>query len=675
MSNILGKIKDIVDNAGSIVTSGNISNVASSATKVLLVAAVSASVIQSNSSFAHQDVHSHVHSTYANIAGESLLVRDHVQNTLDLTGISIDQNSDYLNYKHPIQSKINEFIEHAYHNYDSDKFTEVSELAELAQEHFDNGIYEGIDQYATYLTPLLDNKVGLIEHHNVHADYATKITRLQAVVDVVNMMSEDPEFNLDYNIGQIPKSIVNSNHSRISMGDGNMNLIISTPIDQSEQVNGFLNTALAMNDYDYSEIDYYKALAQNEFSEVIKEAYNLSDKDLGFIYNNTLAHEVAHLIGGSSDDVSTAEFMAESGAVWNALKSGASEGYLNYVLDSKVSAFGVLDTQDNHESIALMPEFFSQYEVSEWREMDIGQFQGELYRFTRTILDNTNNHFGEMAQVVANEKVRNNGIFPTAQEYLRNTGTHEEVLEILEGAKQVAHTDLDLKLIQEKVKIYIDPDSTFLDKLAVQYLPSLYSTGFKPEPDRDIKREMYTELAKIIPGSRGYFHSDFDITQHETDFDKANDAIIETGKIKIMEDHSLVKGDDGFTKKIYHSIEAKMDFLDNGNISYSFSPEYADYNNVVFEISPDGSYVKTVNGIPSELEENEISNIEYSGVESLAYALESLQLQEHANQVEHQYGDYSYSPDAERGVKIDQKDLSERSHRYEKSRDDYGYGM
>lgn len=67
--------------------------------------------------------------------------------------------------------------------------------------------------------------------------------------------------------------------------------------------------------------------------------------------------------------------------------------------------------------------------------------------------------------------------------------------------------------------------------------------------------------------------------------------------------------------------------------------------------------------------------IEHSSVESLAYALESFQAQEHANQVEHQYGNYSYSPDAERGVKIEQKDLSKRGHRYEKSRDDYGYGM
>ncbi|MFL0974625.1 hypothetical protein ACJO1P_03455 [Vibrio parahaemolyticus] len=675
MSNMLSKIKEIVDNAGSIVTSGNISNVASAATKVLLVAAVSASAIQSNNAFAHQDTHSHVHSTYASIAGESLLVRDHVQNTLDLTGISVDQHSDYLNYKHPVQSKINEFIEYAHSNYDSDRFQEVSELAEMAQTHFDNGIYEGIDQYATYLTPLLDNKVGLVEHHNSQADFSTKMERLQAVVDLVDMMDEDPNFDLDYNIGQLPRQYIDSNESHISIGTGNMNVIITAPLDRAEQINGFLNTALAMHDYDLSKLDHFREMSNNEFKDVMKEAYNLSDKDLGFIHNSTLAHEMAHLFGGNGKDMTTAEFMAESGATWNALKSGASEGYLNYVLDSKVSAFGVIDKQDSHESIALMSEFFSQYEIDNWRDMDINQFQSELYRFTQTVLDNTNNNFGEMAQVVANEKVRNNGIYPTAQEYLRQTGTHQEILEILEGAKEIAHTDLDVGLMAEKVKMSRDPNASFLDKLAIQYFPSLYSSGFEPEPDRDIKREMYMELAQKIPGSHGYFHSDFDLSQHETDFDKARDAILETEKVKIMDEYSLVKGDDGFTQKIYHSIEAKMEFLDNGNISYSFSPEYADYNNVVFEISPDGTYVKTVNGIPSELEENEISNIEHSGVESLAYALESFKAQEHANQVEHQHGDYSYSPDAERGVKIEQKDLSERGHRYEKSRDDYGYGM
>ncbi|MGD1524291.1 hypothetical protein [Vibrio harveyi] len=674
MSTILKDIKNIVDNAGSVITSGNIKNVASAATKVLLVAAVSASVIQSNNAFACGDHAHHVHSVYSTVAGESRLVRDHVENTLDLTGVSINQHSDYLNYEHPVQSKINEFIKHAHDNYSQAKFEEVSELAEVAQSHFDNGLYQGVDQYATFLTPLMDKHVTLFEHHNNVVDFDTKLERAQAVVDIVEMMGDDPSFNLDYNIGSIPQVELDSNQSHISREVGNMNVVITNPIDSSSQINGFFNTAWAMNGNDMDDIHEYLELSREPFRDAYINAYGLTDHDISLLDNRTISHEVAHLFGNSSMDISTSEFMAEAGATWNGIKSGGSEGYFQFMQDSGESAYGVINKKDSHDSIAMLGTFFSQHSYEEWKDMSIDDFRKEMYSFSEMVVENTNDGFGEVAHLIANEKIKENGTFPTVQEYLRATGEHPEVLEVLEGAKEVAKENIDIQLINAKAKVLLDPDSSFIDRLMANNFPEMLVGERGINPDEDIKRIKYSQMAEEIDGSNGYFNTSFDISEYETEFDKASDPKFEYGNVKVMDDHTLVRGDDGFTSIVYKTIEAEVQHLSNGHISYDFYPEYADYNQVNFDISPDGDVIKTVNGVEVEITPDEIDNIHMSGVDSLAYILKSIESNSPADSLDadsSMYGDLAHNVIDEEPTRIDRDEMS----RNQSVDDDYGYSM
>lgn len=675
MSTILNDIKNIVDNAGSVITSGDIKNVASAATKALLVAAVSASAIQSNNAFACSEQAHHVHSVYSTVAGESRLVRDHVENTLDLTGVSINQHSDYLNYEHPVQSKINEFIKHAHENYSQAKFEEVSELAEVAQSHFDNGLYQGVDQYASFLTPLMDKHVTLFEHHNSVVDLNTKLERAQAVVDIVEMMGDDPAFNLNYNIGAIPLQSLDSNQSHISREVGNMNLVINSPLGQAEQINGFLNTAWALDGHDLGNISEHMELSKGPFRDAYTKAYGLTEFDISLVDNKTISHEVAHLFGHSAEDISTSEFMAEAGAIWNGIKSGGSEGFFQFSQDAGESAYGVIHKKDSHDSIAMMGTFFSQYSFEEWKSMSITDFQGELYSFTEKVIENSNDSFGYVAHLIANEKIKENGIYPQLQDYLRKTGENQEILRVLEGSKDIAKENIDIKLVDAKVKVLMDPDASFIDRMMANHFPEMLVGVTAIKPDEDIKRIKYSEMAKGIDGSKGYFSPSFDVSEYQTAFDKASDPNFEYGNIKVMDDYSLVKGDDGLTSVIYKTIEADVQHLSNGHITYSFYPEYADYNQVSFDISPEGDVIKTVNGNQVEVAPDEIHDIQMSGIDSLAYILENIEAQQSPTaslEVDSSmYGTLAHNTVEGAPERVE----FEKPLRNQSQDDDYGYGM
>ncbi len=603
MSDLLKKIAAVMDNPTEVINSDKKSPSIKKA--VIGLAMVCAVVNPLSQAFAHESTAQHTHYEYAQIVGESQLVKDHIQNVEDYAGISIDQHSDYLNYKHPLHSRMNDFIKHAKDNYTESQFSEIEVLAEKAQSHYNNGHYENLDDKAHFLMPLTnESPIFLVDTtpEGTYSDNKVKSENLQATIDLFNKMSSDSSFGFDTQ--ELDISEVDKTYHRVAMKNkaDEKGFVISYLNDEvTSVVNNIGVAAWYSNDFN-SDTQMFKDLTNDSSRGTpFKEAYNLTDYDIENLSQLGYSHEMGHLNifeEVTNDKMNTGperEFLAEVMSVWNDVKSGASEGFLEFRKDSNLAG-GALrgNSAGSHDGYGSLKAFYDQFTHEEVKEMSLNEITKEIKGFVAAVPEDILD-FGEFSRMVAIEAVEKEGIYPRAQEYFKKAG-NEDMLDMLESTKDIPKSGITETFMSQH-QILKSKDSSFFEKFMAENFVS--SIGNMDKKTQDVNYEAKVEYASQLNEhlSSG-LHADkifeYKAGNVQTSYDKAETFAVIADGVKISVDGGLYKEKNAIISE--HSDLTMETIVDVGKNKIIINVDDDSYNNLDIKIERNGDIEISMNG-------------------------------------------------------------------------------
>jgi hypothetical protein len=599
---LLDKINDVMNNPSEVINSVKESP-AITKSAVLLTMVAAATALNPMQAMAHQSDAPHVHYEYANIVGESVLVKDHIQNIADEHGISLDQHNDYLNYEHPQHSKINEYIDFVAENGSAQEFEELKELVEKAQKHYDNGHYSLIDSEAHYLMPVTDSSpIFLIDTTPEGESYDhSSVTHenTEAAITLFNKMANDSDF--DYKGETINIAPESFEFHRTA---------IRNKADEKGFVMAYFGTVddvvtnISVATWKYEGMDVSsKTLKQMSTSDgvldYLSEGYELTEKDKHLLKTIAFSHELGHLNASGElilDKENTGpenEFLAEVMSTWEGVKAGGSEGYLEFRKDANNSTLAMVEDSHSHNGYGSLKTFYDQYSHEEVKFMSFDDITKNVNTFIESVPEDVLN-FGEYSKILAKEEVKKNGIFPKAQEYFKNNG-QEEKAELLNSAKTIPYTNTSDVFIEHLSAVY-SPDSSFFESFTAEHFPSF---GYdiiekKQNLNHDSVVNYVTQLGKHM-SSGEYLNSDFEYQKgdFQNAFDKAEVFANISDTVKIDHEGKVIIADNDITPTNHNLAMDYVTSIQKDNIIIKVEDDQ--YNEINFKIDKSGNITASLN--------------------------------------------------------------------------------
>lgn len=621
MSEILNKINKILNNATEIVNSGDdVKRIGSGLVKTAIVAAISAQVALPNIAYACSGYEHNYSQEHITILGESKVVTDHVHETMRNTGISLDTNSQYLNHENPFYSKMNDFIFHSSKSMSAEEFEDLIAKVKIAQRHFNNGQYKGLDSYSHHLLPLLNDKPTYVINHDSVRSADLKFEEVSAVNDIFHMMKDDPTFQFDdIDRSRITKELVSNNSSEIRRVGG-IDVISNHAEGHGGGMTGMMSL-MGISDggsFDFDDAWEYKEFIDEHFYEAVTKAYELTDLDLKLLNNSVGSHEIGHKINVNGDSSKT-EFVAQSSAIWNLMKSGGSDNAAQYLIDQGVLNYGLHYSEDTHASIGLIDLYFKTHTSDEWRSMDLKEFIYDVTKFIDHV-DNDysgGNNLPAAGYYAANEKLQIEGAYPKLQEYLNKTGEYPELAEYLSNSDEVAQSRFNPNEQVAKTKASLKwKDNAFMSAIVMPFTsfnvddhPTLY--------DEDANRELFRKLNKNY--SEGHFEK-VAVGDLPTDYTKAESILPNVDKFKISEDMKLYTQDHkGFSEVVDLAYGIETETHSNGDISFYLYDEEGIEEKIEYRLDAQDGFIDRINhdGEYVAFTAKDMSNFEYNDAEGL----------------------------------------------------------
>lgn len=602
MNDLLDKIVKVVNNPTEIINSKKVSTKLGKA--ALTLAVVGAVLNPLSQAYAHTDTAHHVHYEYVQMTHESKYVKDHIQNVADAIGISVDQHNSYLNYEHPLHSKINDFLIYAHDNYSEDDFNEIKDLAEKAQKHFDNGFYEQVNESVKALMPLTnDTPIFFVETTPENESYnydGESYQNLQATIKLFNKMIEEPSLNLNFTPVDMPNESVT--YSRTAIANDKDNGYVTAYFDKNGTQGFSSNIGFAawyatdMN-RDSKAVQFLKH-GKNAIS-FFESAYNLTDLDKDILLAMDKSHEIGHLnkfeeINGF-DDGAKSEFCAEIFSAWNDIQAGASEGYLEFRKDVNIEIVGIVPPETpQHNGYALFKTFYDNFSYDEIKNMSLEDITQEAKDFINAIPEDILT-FEKYALQVAQNEVSENGIYPKAQKFFLENGEKGKA-NLLNKAKEMTNTNIyDVYMAQyEAVK---GENSNWFTSFVGNNFPS---TLLEHEPSSlpiDYKSE--AEYAKQLDTYLSNRYEQIDNFEYNPNIVKNAFDNME-GFVSISENTKITK-DGTFIKKINDvqtiNYNLNLEVITKINdYSVDLSLKDNQYNDIEVRFNQDGGTKISMNG-------------------------------------------------------------------------------
>lgn len=599
---LLDKINDVMNNPSEVINSVKESPAITKSAVLLTMVAV-ATALNPMQAMAHQSNAPHVHYEYANIVGESVLVKDHIQNVADEHGISLDQNNDYLNYKHPQHSKINEYIDFVAENRSAEEFEELKNLVEKAQEHYNNGNYSLIDSEAHYLMPVTDSSpIFLIDatpegESYDHSSVAHENT--EAAITLFNKMANDSGF--DYKGETINIAPENFEFHRTA---------IRNKSDEKGFVMAYFGTVddivtnISVATWKYEGMDVSsKTLNQMRTSDgvldYLSEGYELTKKDKHLLKTIAFSHELGHLNASGeliTDKLNTGpenEFLAEVMSTWEGVKAGGSEGYLEFRKDANNSAIAMVEDSHSHNGYGSLKTFYDQYSHEEVKNMSFDEITKNMNTFIEAVPEDVLD-FGQYSKMLAKEEVKANGIFPKAQEYFKNNG-QEEKAELLNSAKSIPYTNTS-QVFEQHLNAVYNPESSFFESFTAKHFPSaVFDIHEKQQGMNHDSVVNYVHQLGEHMSSGEYLHSDFEYEKGDfkNAFDKVEAFAEISDTVKIDNEGKVVIADNEVIPTNYDIAMDYVTKIQDDNITISVDDDK--YNEINFKIDKSGHVTASLN--------------------------------------------------------------------------------
>lgn len=513
---LLDKINDVMNNPSEVINSVKESP-AITKSAVLLTMVAAATALNPMQAMAHQTDAPHVHYEYANIVGESVLVKDHIQNIADEHGISLDQHNDYLNYEHPQHSKINEYIDFVAENRSAEEFEELKGLVEKAQKHYDNGHYSLIDTEAHYLMPVTDSSpIFLIDttpegESYDHSSVAHENT--EAAISLFNKMANDSDFDYKGDTINIEPDNFEFHRTAIRNKADHKGFVMAYFGTVNDIVTNISVATWKHEGMDFSNDRYQQLRTADGVLDYLSEGYQLTDKDQHLLKTIAFSHELGHLNASGelmTDKLNTGpenEFLAEAMSTWEGVKAGGSEGYLEFRKDANNSALAMIQDMQSHNGYGSLKTFYDQYTHQEVKDMSLEDITKNVNTFIESVPEDVLD-FGLYSKLSAREEVKANGIFPKAQEYYKNNG-QEDKAELLSSAKSIPYTNTS-KVFEEHLNAVYNPANSFFESFTAEHFPSVLYDIHEKEQDMNHDSVIhYVNQLGDHMSSGEYLNSDF----------------------------------------------------------------------------------------------------------------------------------------------------------------------
>lgn len=624
MNDLLKRIGNVLEKPKTIINSEKKSPSLNKSVVSMTMLAAALSPMMAN---AHIDNAHHVHYENIDVFGQSELVKDHIQNVKDKIGFSIDQGSDYLNYKHPLHSRINEFLEYAYDNYDEAEFQHVKELAINSQKNFDNGHYSNMDEYAHHLLQLTDPSPIIIVDYESETPTAETALTAGSTVELFNLMIDDPNFDFDNESFYLSESDFEFDRTAVSNRQKTEDYVLAFHSKAIKDTGDDIVTNLGVANWYANDMkpletwgnpdnkdNSYVSRFYKELNQVFAKAFNLSELDQKLINQIGHGHEIAHL--ATPDELkgtAASEFFAEVLSTWNGIQSGGSEGYLQLRKEANTTAMAISPDRSVHDGYAYMETFLDQYSYDQIKQMSMN----DMIRETTTFVDSLPNGFSfdQAAKETAKIDVLNKGAFPTVQSYLEKTQEHPNVLKTLKSVNDLVEDSSYVELVTTQKEI-IDNENTSSLK---QFMAKSFPTMFKEEnthyidPDLNYRQEVlstYNNHVKMYGQHETFNMNDYSF-KNKTLFDTTEELVQLSDNLKATKDGYLLVKEDGFTKKVDIKIEAVTKINKDNLILYV---DDNDYNEVAIKISK--------NGIETSKNGNEFKKATISDLQDLDTSLQ-----------------------------------------------------
>ena len=621
---LLDKINDVMNNPSEIINSIKESpTITKSAVLLTMVAAATA--LNPMQAVAHQTDTPHVHYEYANIAGESVLVKDHIQNISDEHGISLDQQNDYLNYKHPQHSKINEYIDFVAENRSKEEFEDLKILVEKAQKHYNNGHYSLMDSEAHYLMPVTDISpifaINATPEGQIY-DYSSENHKnTEAAISLFNKMANDSDFSYEGQSIQIDEDSFNVSRTAVKNKSFDEGFVMAYFDNDNDIVSNISIASWKYTGMDLSNDINEKLKEDNGLIKYLGEGYELTDKDKKILKKIPYSHEIGHLnasgelLTDKANNAAENELLAEVMSTWEGIKNGGSEGYLELRKDTNNSSVALVPDSQSHNGYGLLKTFYDQYSHDEVKNMSLDDITININTFIKSIPEDVL-EFGEYAKITAKEEVKNNGIFPKAQEYFKNVNDQDKY-EFLNSAKTIPYTNTT-QLLAEQLDTVRSPDSSFFEKFTANNFPE---TIYKIEHDRyDINHESVVNYVNQVNQhitSGEYLNSDFEYKKGDfkNSFDKLEAFAQISDTVKIDNNGTVIIADHDVTPTNY---DISMDYetkIEESNITISLEDDKN--NEIKLKIEKSGHITASLN--QSDFENISIKHFEGFDKQSYNY--------------------------------------------------------
>lgn len=484
MKNIAEKISNIIENATAVINSDTTSN---NLKKGLSIIAMATAVAMPTTAFADS-------AENYSIVGENKNIVEHINSVANKTGISLNQNSNYLNNENELHKEINNFIEFAYENYSPERFNEIEELVNKAQKHFDNGLYNKIDQYAEHLTSTLSDSAFFLVESDERKSLAEKYENVNAVVDLFQLMDEEPNFEFAYWVSDIEKESLS--FSKPSAKENIVDYYNIVSIDKEEHnvlKTGLPNLSWAVDNYDLdTAVEMSEYSNSKEFFKLIENAYDLNDKDIDFLENDLLAQQISKLIPPTMIGETESLLKSEISIVWNAVKSGASKGYLDFKKESNTLIYGLMDKGQSDYSIGLLPLFFDKYSHSEIKDMDIEDLNNSFEEFIEEMpkMDG----YEQNGFIVANQSLQEVGAYPTLSKYLNKNLPHHRLTDTLNKSANISKNHNLDDLYTAQINVFKNSDSSMFDRFVANNTPNFLDYQTNDIQDYEMKMVTLTQF-------------------------------------------------------------------------------------------------------------------------------------------------------------------------------------